>query len=83
MSGFPDSLTDYSLSTCIPCDATDLQKMVAGKRDFRMRLAARPVAEKLRMLDVLRERELALRDRPGGSASSPDRVRENGAPYKG
>jgi len=57
--------------------------MVAGKRDFRMRLAARPVAEKLRMLDVLRERELALRDRPGGSASSPDRVRENGAPYKG
>jgi hypothetical protein len=81
MSELPDSLTDYSLSTCIPQDATDLQKMVAGKRGFRMRLAALPVAEKLRMLDALRERELAIRGRPDDSLSSPDRVREDSAPY--
>ena len=37
-------------------DATD---PVASRRD----LAARPVTEKLRMLDALRERELAIRGR--------------------
>jgi hypothetical protein len=32
-----------------------------SKRTFRKQLAARPVAEKLRMLDALRERTLAIR----------------------
>ena len=41
----------------------DLQKILAGKRALRRDLAARPIGEKLRMLDALRERELAIRGR--------------------
>jgi hypothetical protein len=40
---------------------TDLHKILESKRSFRRELAARPVAEKLRMLDAMRERELAIR----------------------
>ena len=39
----------------------DLQRMLASKRALRQKLAARPVAEKLRLLDELRERELSIR----------------------
>ena len=39
----------------------DLQKILESKRALRRNLAARPVAEKLRMLDAMRERELAIR----------------------
>jgi hypothetical protein len=39
----------------------DLQEILRSKRALRRELAARPVAEKLRMLDALRERALALR----------------------
>ena len=39
----------------------DLQTILESKRALRRNLAARPVAEKLRMLDALRERELAIR----------------------
>jgi len=39
----------------------DLQRVLESKRALRQQLAARPVAEKLRMLDDLRERALALR----------------------
>ena len=38
----------------------DLQKILESKRALRRNLAARPVAEKLRMLDALRERALAI-----------------------
>jgi hypothetical protein len=38
----------------------DLAKIQQSKRDYRQRLAARPIAEKLAMLDALRERALAL-----------------------
>lgn len=41
----------------------DLQKILEGKRTLRGNLAARPVAEKLRMLDAMREREFAIRGR--------------------
>jgi hypothetical protein len=44
----------------------DLQKMLESKRALRRDLAARPVAEKLRLLDALRERELAIRG-PGAA----------------
>jgi hypothetical protein len=47
----------------------DLQKILVSKRAFRRDLAARPIAEKLRLLDALRERELAIRGRAGYSAS--------------
>jgi hypothetical protein len=39
----------------------DLTRILESKRDFRRQLAARPIAEKLAMLDTLRERELAIR----------------------
>jgi len=38
-----------------------LQKILESKRALRRDLAAWPVAEKLRMLDALREREVAIR----------------------
>jgi hypothetical protein len=40
----------------------DLATILQSKREFRRRLAARPIEEKLAMLDALRERALALRD---------------------
>lgn len=39
----------------------DLSKILESKRALRQRLAARPVAEKLRMLDALRARAVAIR----------------------
>jgi hypothetical protein len=39
----------------------DLAKILESKRAFRRQLAARPIAEKLAILDALRERELSLR----------------------
>ena len=58
----------------------DLQKILESKRAQRRDLAARPVAEKLRLLDALRERELAIRGR--GIHSSSSTVREDPAPYR-
>ena len=58
----------------------DLQKILESKRALRRQLAARPVAEKLRMLDALRERELAIR---GNAAHSDSTVlREDPVPYR-
>lgn len=37
-----------------------LQKILESKRALRRELAARPVAEKLQMLEAMRERELAI-----------------------
>ncbi len=39
----------------------DLQTILESKRRYRQRLAARPIAEKLRMLDALRGRALLIR----------------------
>jgi hypothetical protein len=47
----------------------DLQKILASKRALRKNLAERPIAEKLRMLDAMRERELAIR----GARPKPNR----------
>lgn len=38
----------------------EIQRLVESKKTFRRRLAARPIAEKLRLLDDLRERALAI-----------------------
>jgi len=54
--------------------------MLESKRALRRHLAARPVAEKLRLLDALRERELAIRGRALHSNSSV--LREEPAPYR-
>lgn len=58
----------------------DLEKIFAAKRAFHRNLAARPVAEKLRMLDALRERELAIRGRTGQPATAA--LRETPTPYR-
>jgi hypothetical protein len=58
----------------------DLEKILESKRALRRHLAARPVAEKLRMLDALRERALTLRAAAPGPAET-DAFRENSAPY--
>ena len=58
----------------------DLQKILESKRALRRDLAARPVAEKLRMLDALRERELAIRGRTIHPNSGT--LREEPAPYR-
>jgi hypothetical protein len=42
-------------------DSFDLKKMLQNKREMRRDLASRPIAEKLAMLNALRERSLALR----------------------
>ena len=58
----------------------DLEKILESKRALRRDLAARPIAERLRMLDALRERELAIR----GHASYPTAaaaLREQPAQY--
>lgn len=39
----------------------DLKRIIESKRKARRELAARPIAEKLALLDMLRERELAIR----------------------
>jgi len=39
---------------------TPLEKILESKRALRRSLAARPIAEKLRMLEAMRERHLAL-----------------------
>ena len=58
----------------------DLQAILESKRALRRDLAARPVAEKLRMLDTLRERELAIRGRHHRAESSI--LCEDPAPYR-
>ena len=55
----------------------DLEKILATKRALRRELAARTIAEKLRLLDALRERTLMLRP----TAASTDVLRDTPAPY--
>jgi hypothetical protein len=47
----------------------DLAAILESKRQFRQRLAERPIVEKLALLDVLRERQLAIRG-PADAAQS-------------
>jgi hypothetical protein len=58
----------------------DLQKMLESKRAYRQQLAARPIGEKLRILDALRERTLAIRGSAQYSASNV--VREEPDPTR-
>jgi hypothetical protein len=43
-------------------DNFDFERLWKSKRALRERLAAAPIAEKLRMLDTLHERAVAIRD---------------------
>ncbi len=57
----------------------DLQKILEDKRRLRRQLASPPIEEKLRLLDALRERELAIRR----SRSGPATLQEQARPYRG
>ena len=59
----------------------DLAPILASKRAFRHALAARDITEKLRMLDALHERALALR---AHRSAQPDAnaLREDSVPYR-
>lgn len=49
----------------------DLARILQSKSAFRQRLAARPIEEKLAMLDALRARAIALREsRPAPATSA-------------
>lgn len=58
----------------------DLQTVLEGKRKLRIHLAARPLVEKLRLLDALRKRELAIRASAVPSDSTSGILRENPVP---
>jgi hypothetical protein len=60
----------------------DLAKILQSKREFRQRLAARPIAEKLAMLDALRERQLAIRGHGIHPDSASGVLREKQTPYR-
>jgi len=57
----------------------DIDEMVKSKEAFRQRLAALPIAEKLRLLDAMRERALAIQ---GAAMHQPNTVREEPSKYK-
>jgi len=57
----------------------DLQEILKSKRALRRELAALPPAEKLRRLDALLERALAIR--PAKPALGPDMLRDEPPPY--
>ncbi len=57
----------------------DLAKILESKRAFRQRLAARPIAEKLALLDELRERQLAIRGDAARSGGGSGVIREEPA----
>lgn len=54
----------------------DLQKMLESKRAYRAQLAAKPIGEKLRILDLLRERQKSIRGNAAHSESTvlPERT---------
>lgn len=56
----------------------DLAKILQSKRAFRQRLAARPIEEKLAMLDALRARAIALRESRSAAGGA---LREEPPPY--
>jgi hypothetical protein len=58
----------------------DLRPILERKQALRRRLAARPVAEKLRLLDALRERTVLLRRAGRLAARDVSTVREPRAP---
>lgn len=61
----------------------DLTRILESKRAFRRQPASRPIAEKLALLDTLRERELVLRQAgPSAVARSAGALHEKSVPYR-
>jgi hypothetical protein len=53
----------------------DLTKILESKRALRCELGARPVAEKLRMLEAMRERDVAIGSMSGQAEQAPATMR--------
>jgi hypothetical protein len=60
----------------------DIPGILESKRAYRQRLAALPIGEKLRLLDAMREREVAIRGRTDSPASDSAGVREDSATFR-
>jgi len=58
----------------------DLQRILESKRTLRRSLASRPVAEKLAMLDALRDRARTLRQ--ASTRPDPAALRESPPVYR-
>ncbi len=59
----------------------DLEKILQSKRAFRQRLAARPIEEKLAMLEALRERQLAIQGGAARAGTDSSVLREESVTY--
>ncbi len=59
-----------------------LERILENKRVRRAHLAVLPIGEKLRMLDALRERELAIRGRTVRAQSATSFVGEKPVRYR-
>lgn len=59
----------------------DLTRILESKRAFRQRIAARPIEEKLAMLDALRARAITLRATQ--PVAGEVMLREEPLPYRG
>ena len=60
----------------------DLQRILESKRALRHQLAALPLAEKLRLLDALRERALCIRPDLSPVQVDNANLREDPATYR-
>ena len=60
----------------------DLLHILESKRAHRQHLASRPIGEKLRLLDAMRERELAIRGRREAADPSSGILHEADAAYR-
>jgi hypothetical protein len=74
-----EPVTTLDVDVLERCSMThDLQRILESKRALRRMLASRPVSEKLRMLDALRDRLRAIREaaqrRGGGSANKDEQT---------
>ncbi len=58
----------------------DLARIIESKRALRSRLAQLPIGEKLRMLDALRERTLAIRASARHQVPHPEPAPEDCTP---
>jgi hypothetical protein len=56
----------------------DLEEMLRSKKKFREQLAAKPIAEKLRLLDAMRERAVVIR---AAKSHNVVNAREEPPPY--
>jgi hypothetical protein len=60
----------------------DLEKILQSKREYRDHLRSLPIAQKLAMLDALRERTLAIHSARSSSTGGHHPLKETPLPYR-